>query len=73
MLTNTDPEKLKTWKPEMVHGLAVTRISDFQKSSFSPTPPAPGEGVPAPSPVRHSCSLLHGLVDQIRRTGRRLL
>jgi len=34
----------------MVHGLAAIGIPDFQKSSFSPTPPAPGEGVTAPFP-----------------------
>jgi hypothetical protein len=36
------PEKLKTLKPEMVHGFAATRISDFQNSSFPP--PITGTG-----------------------------
>ena len=61
------PGKLKNWKPDMVHGFAARqnpRIPDFQVSRFSLTPP---------EPVRHSGRFLHGLIDQIRRTGRRLL
>ena len=53
--------------------LRPARISDFQNSRFSLAPPAPEEGILAAPPGRHSGRLLHGLVDQIRRTGRRLL
>jgi hypothetical protein len=45
------PEKLKTWNPDVLLGVAATRIPDFQNFRFSPPPSAPEKGVPAQTPV----------------------
>ena len=67
------PGKLNFWKPEcfmalLPPGFQISRIPDFH-----PHHRHRGRHPCLWLPVRHSGRFLHGLVDQIRRTGRGLL
>jgi hypothetical protein len=61
---------LKTWKPVMFHGLEAARIQIARNPVFHRHR---GRASLPMAPDRRSGRFLHGLVDQIRRTGRGLL